>query len=197
MTELSPYQRDLRDRLASVPVLPAPAPWQPVFDSCAAVGGLLGIGFATHPDSGHDLVMVVSTDGHGLFDAVTGEKVARDRDPDPESCTPDAAPDLTCPGLGPIAGRRVHIAGLFGGGLHATTADGWHVEVVSPAWPHHRVLLSRGSGMPHRDPHGERWWHVFHSHGSEHRAAGFSPSGRTLAVATSSDVTLWTRAPGM
>ncbi|MEX1653406.1 hypothetical protein ABZ960_09540 [Streptomyces pseudovenezuelae] len=196
MTELSPYQRDLRDRLASVPVLPAPAPWQPVFDSCAAVGGLLGIGFATHPDSGHDLVMVVSTDGHGLFDAVTGEKVARDRDPDPESGTPDAAPDLTCPGLGPIAGRRVHIAGLFGGGLHATTADGWHVEVVSPAWPHHRVLLSRGSGMPHRDPHGERWWHVFHSHGSEHRAAGFSPSGRTLAVATSSDVTLWTRAPG-
>src|ERR1044072_4160711 len=125
MTELSPYQRDLRDRLASTPVLPAPAPWRPVFDSCAAVGGLLGIGFATHPDSGHDLVMVVSTAGHGLFDAVTGEKVARERDPDAESSTPDAAEDLTCPGLGPIADRRVHIAGLFVGGLHATTADGW------------------------------------------------------------------------
>ncbi|WP_405470563.1 hypothetical protein [Streptomyces canus] len=51
MTELSPYQRDLRDRLSSVPVLPAPAPWQPVFEPCAAVGGLLGIGFAMHPDA--------------------------------------------------------------------------------------------------------------------------------------------------
>lgn len=28
---------------------------------------------------------------------------------------------------------------------------------------------------------------------AEFRAAGFSPTGRTLAVATSSDLTLWTR----
>lgn len=194
MKELSPYQRDLRDRLASVPVLPAPAPWRPVFRPCAAVGGLLGVGFVTHPDSGDDLLMVVSTQGHGLYDAVTGERLARDRDPDPETGTPDTAPDLTCPGLGPVAGQRVRIAGLFGGGLHSTTADGWQVEVVSPVWPNDRVLLSHGSGMPHTDPHGERWWHVFDSDYSELRAVGFSPSGRTLAVATSSDVTLWARA---
>ncbi|MFF3329166.1 hypothetical protein ACFYWX_06320 [Streptomyces sp. NPDC002888] len=191
--ELSPYQRALRDRFLAVPVLSAPEPWESVFTSCAAVGGLLGIGFAVHPDSGHDLVMVVSQDGHGLFDAVTGEKIARDRDPDPQDSTPDSAPDLSCPGLGPIAGSRVHIAGLFGGGLHSTTGDGWTVEVVTPAWPNERVLLSHGDGMPHRGPHGERWWHVFHSNYSELRAVGFSPSGQTLAVATSSDVTLWTR----
>ncbi|MER7847650.1 hypothetical protein ABTZ03_27340 [Kitasatospora sp. NPDC096077] len=45
--------------------------------------------------------------------------------------------------------------------------------------------------------HGETWWHVFHASWSTFRAAGFSPSGRTLAVATSSDLTLWTRSrPG-
>jgi hypothetical protein len=157
------------------------------------VGGLLGIGFAVAPDTGRDLVMVVSVDGHGLFDAVTGEKIARDHDPDPEGSTPDAVPDLSCPGLGPVAGTRVHIAGLFGGGLHTTTSDGWRLEVVSPEWPHHRVLLSKGSGMPHSGPHGERWWHIFDSDYSELRTAGFSPSGRTLAVATSSDLTLWAR----
>ncbi|NUS30410.1 MAG: hypothetical protein HOV92_40245 [Streptomyces sp.] len=106
---LTPYQQALRDRMLTAPVLPAPEPWRPVFASCAPVGGLLGIGFATrpdsHPDSANDLVMVVSHDGHGLFDAVTGEKIARERDP-----------------------------------------------------------------------------------------VGFSPSGHTLAVATSSDLTLWTRA---
>ncbi|MFC7894935.1 hypothetical protein [Streptomyces sp. NPDC057381] len=192
--ELTAYQRSLRDRLLAAPVVAAPAPWRPVFEYRygVPVGGLLGIGFATHPDAGQDLVMVVSGDGHGLFDAVTGEKIARDRDPDPEDSTPDAVADLSCPGLGPVAGTRVPIAGLFGGGLHTTTGDGWCLDVVTPAWPHERVLLSRGDGF-HTGPHGERWWHIFHSHHSTFRAAGFSPSGRTLAVATSSDLSLWTR----
>ncbi|MEU8524971.1 MULTISPECIES: hypothetical protein [Streptomyces] len=178
--------------MLDTPVLPAPAPWREVFETTLTpVGGLLGIGFATHPETGHDLVMVVSTSGHGLFDAVTGEKLDRLYDPEPEDSHPDESPDLTCPGFGPIAGTRVHIAGLFGGGLHAT-ADGWRVEAISPEWPHHRVLLSADGGQPHRGPYGEGWWHVFHAHYSELRAVGFSPSGRTLAVATSSDLTLWT-----
>ncbi|MFD9317788.1 hypothetical protein ACFWDQ_08730 [Streptomyces sp. NPDC060053] len=190
--ELSAYQQAMRTRLLAAPVIPAPEPWRRI--AYAPVGGLLGIGFASHPDTGQDLVMVVSHDGHGLFDAVTGEKIARDRDPGPEDGTPDAVADLSCPGLGPVAGSRVRIAGLFGGGLHATTADGWTLEVVIPAWPHERVLLSGDGGLPHSGPHGERWWHIFHSDYSELRAAGFSPSGQTIAVATSSDVSLWTRA---
>ncbi|MET7337910.1 hypothetical protein [Nonomuraea sp. NPDC005650] len=189
---ISDYQQRLRQHLLAAPVLQAPAPWQPVLDNRTPIGGLLGIGFAVHPESRRDLVMVVSSDGHGLFDAVTGEKIARDRDPDPDTSTPDASPDLTCPGLGPITGTRVHIAGLFGGGLHSTTPDGWALDVVSPEWPNDRVLLSAGGDI-YKDPPGERWWHVFHSNYSTFRAAGFSPSGLTLAVATSSDLTLWTR----
>ncbi|QGZ52697.1 hypothetical protein GPZ77_01875 [Streptomyces sp. QHH-9511] len=179
--------------MLEAPVVPAPAPWRPVFGSGVAVGGLLGIGFATHPDTGDDLVLAVSGNGHGLFDAATGERIARDREPDPEDGTPDMTPDLTCPGLGPIAGSRIHVAGLYGGGLHTTTSDGWTLEVVNPAWPHDRVLLSTDGGLPHSGPYGERWWHIFHSTHSELRATGFSPSGRTLAVATSSDLVLWTR----
>jgi hypothetical protein len=189
---LSDYQQQLRDRFLAAPVAPAPPPWHLVLDSGTPVGGLLGIGFAVHPGNGHDLVMVVSHDGHGLFDAVTGEKIARDREPDPAGEMPDDSADLTCPGLGPVAGNRVRIAGLFGGGLHAGTADGWTVEVVAPQWPHERVLLSRGSGI-FRGELGQDWWHVFHSDYSTLRAAGFSPSGQTLAVATSSDLTLWAR----
>ncbi|MEU8780354.1 hypothetical protein [Streptomyces sp. NPDC048637] len=190
---ISDYQQQLRERLLSAPETPPPAPWRPVLSRQNPIGGLLGIGFAVAPDAGHDLVMVVSGQGHGLFDAVTGEKIARDRDPDPDDSTPDGVPDLSCPGLGPIAGTRVRIAGLFGGGLHTTAPGGWSLEVVSPEWPHHRVLLSTDGGMPHSGPHGRRWWHIFDSNYSEIRAAGFSPSGHTLAVATSSDLTLWTR----
>lgn len=189
---LSNYQQQLRDRFLTAPVLPAPEPWQPVLDRRTPIGGLLGIGFAAHPDDGRDLVMVVSQDGHGLFDTVSGEKIARNRDPDPDTSTPDATPDLTCPGLGPITGTHVHIAGLFGGGLHQTTPDGWTLDVVAPEWPNDRVLLSAGGDI-YKDPPGQGWWHVFHSDYSTFRAAGFSPSGLTLAVATSSDLTLWTR----
>jgi hypothetical protein len=190
---ISAYQRQLCERFLAAPVVAPPVPWRPVLDRRTPVGGLLGIGFAVAPGTGHDLVMVVSVDGHGLFDATSGEKIARDRDPDPDTSTPDAVPDLSCPGLGPISGTRVPIAGLFGGGLHTTTADGWTLEVVSPEWPNDRVLLSADGGMPHNGPHGEKWWHIFHSDYSTLRAVGFSPSGRTLAVATSSDLTFWTR----
>lgn len=189
--ELSPYQREMRQRLLAAPVVPAPAPWRRI--ACAPVGGLLGIGFVSHPGTGHDLVMVVSNDGHGLFDGVTGEKIARDRDPDDEDDSREADPALWCPGLGPAAGVRVRIAGLFGGDLHTTSGDGWKLEVVAPVWPNERVLLSRDGGLPHPGPHEEDWWHVFHSDYSELRAAGFSPSGQTIAVATSSDLSLWTR----
>ena len=192
---LSAYQRAMRDRLLAAPRVSPPEPWRRVFDHAYGrpVGGLLGIGFARHPDSGHDLVLVVSHDGHGLFDAVTGEMVVRDHDPDEEDAVPDGVADLSCPGLGPVAGSRVRIAGLFGGALHTTTGDGWTLEVVAPAWPHERVLLSRDGGLPHAGPHGGQWWHIYHAHYSELRAAGFSPSGETVAVATSSDLALWTR----
>lgn len=189
---LSEYQREPRDRLLAAPVVPAPAPWTAVSETGTPIGGLQGIGFGIHPGTGHDLVMVVSTDGHGIFDAVTGEKIARDRNPNPETSTPDDARDLACPGLGPIEGTRVQIAGPFGGGLHSTSGDGWSLDVVIPEWPHERVLLSTDGGAFRGEP-GKSWWHLLYSDHSTLRAAGFSPSGRTLAVATSSDLTLWTR----
>ena len=189
---LSDYQHKLRDRFLAAPLTAPPLPWTPALDNRTPVGGLQGIGFGIHPDTGQDLVMVVSMDGYGLFDAATGEKIARERNPGPETCSPDGAYDLTCPGLGPLEGTRVHIAGLFGGGLHSTSGDGWTLEVVAPEWPHERVLISTDGGIYHGEP-GQNWWHIFDSTYSTLRTAGFSPSGRTLAVATSSDLTLWTK----
>lgn len=192
---LSDYQRQLREKMLSAPVVAPPGPWRNALErpSCVQVGGLRGVGFGTHPETGADLLMVVSADGFGLIDAATGARIARDRDPDPASADP-SGPDLACPGIGVLAGQRVPISGLFGGGLHATTGDGWSVEVMAPEWPSHRVVLSAGGGR-YDNPPGETWWVIFNDSHSELRAAGFSPSGRTLAIATSSDVTLIVR-PG-
>lgn len=189
---LSDYQQGLRDRFLAAPVAAPPPPWTPVLGDRTPIGGLLGIGFGIHPGTGHDLVMVVSTAGHGLFDAATGERIARDRDPDPKTSAPDGSADLTCPGLGSLEGTHVQIAGLFGGGLHSTSGNGWSLDVVAPEWPNERVLLSADGGILRGEPGGS-WWHIFHSTHSTLRTAGFSPSGHTLAVATSSDLTLWTQ----
>ncbi|SNT28571.1 hypothetical protein SAMN05421812_104246 [Asanoa hainanensis] len=191
---LTEYQRQLRTKYLSAPVVEPPAPWRAMAGrwSCVPFGGLLGVGFGEHPETGEDLLMVVSGDGFGLLEVATGTKIARDRDPDSEVSTPDG-PDLACPGIGVLAGSRVRIAGLFGGGLHTTTEDGRTIDVVSPEWPHHRVILSADGGRNSGEP-GNTWWHVFSDEGhGEFRAAGFSPTGRTLAIATASDVTLFMR----
>ncbi|WP_211589074.1 hypothetical protein [Allorhizocola rhizosphaerae] len=101
-------------------------------------------------------------------------------------------PDRPCPGIGPLADTRVRIAGLFGGALHTATDDGWTVDGVAPDWPNEHVALSL-DGDIYRGTVGTHWWPIFDSDYSELRATGFSASGRTLLVATSSDITLWHR----
>lgn len=76
---------------------------------------------------------------------------------------------------------------------HAAFADVIHAPLLVHLST--QQVHERGSdgGLPHSGPHGERWWHIFHSNYSELRAFGFSPSGQTLAIATSSDLSPWTR----
>jgi hypothetical protein len=187
------HQRQLRERFLAAPVSPAPPPWRPVFHPATAIpiGGLLGIGFAPDPVTGEDLLMIVSQGGHGLINATTGKLLARDRDPDADVLEP-VGPHLTVPGIGPLTGSLIPIAGIHGGGLHATTPDGWTLDAVSPDWPHHRILLSTDGGLYH-GPTGTHWWHIHHTTASTLRTCGFSPSGHTLAIATSADLTLWAR----
>ncbi|MGW1764325.1 hypothetical protein ACWCQL_09620 [Streptomyces sp. NPDC002073] len=98
---ISDYQQRLREQFLSVPVVAPPVPWYPIPNGLIPIGGLLGIGFALAPDDGRDLVMVVSVDGHGLFDTATGEKIARDRDPDPDDSTPEGVESGLTMGEGP------------------------------------------------------------------------------------------------
>lgn len=177
----------LRTRFRSAPLQAPPAPWRPLKE--LPVGGLTGVGFAPAPGSGDDLILVLSHQGRGVIDCVTGERVARDRDP--ESAWPDDHA-LTCEGIGPLAGVFVPIAGLLGGGLHTTAPGGWALDVVAPDWPIENVLLS-ADGDPYHGEAGSTWWNIHREEICEIRAAGFSPTGRTLAIASSCTLTLFTR----
>lgn len=184
---MTSHHDKLRARFRTAPQQPPPAPWRSLPE--IAVGGLTGVGFGLDPDSGEDLILVTSHQGRGVIKCATGERVARD--PDPEPAWPDDQA-LTCQGIGPLAGSVVAICGLMGGGLHTTTADGWSLDVVAPDWPIESVLLSRGGG-PYSGEAGSTWWHIHREEICELRVVGFSPTGGSLAIASSCGLTLFTR----
>src|SRR5688572_12420560 len=118
---MNPHVVRLIERIRRLPVAPPPAPWR-----CAAmysVGSLTAVGY----EEGGDRLLVVSSRGKGLFDCTTGQRVAREREPLPEPAGDghEAACPLRCRGIGPLADRTLRLAGLHGGGLPTTTADGW------------------------------------------------------------------------
>lgn len=186
------HDERLRTRFGTAAVNPPPPPWRRPAGAprTLAVGGLLGVGFAAHPEHDSDLVLVASHQGRGVYDAATGERLARDRDPDYGDLTD---PDLACRGIGPLAGTRVPLCGLFGGGLHRVTADGWALDVASPDWPTQRVVLSTPSHDPYQQPDRGGWQVIHDEITCELRAVGFSPTGTTLIIASSCAIDLFIR----
>jgi hypothetical protein len=138
-----------------------PERWVTVFT--AAVGGLTDVGCS--PDG--RLLLVASHQGRGLFDCCTGERVSRD------SSEIYADRDGTIEGIGTLAGTRVPLTGLFGGGSLPVHSLGWSVDAIE------------GTGVIFRGGDREQ----LHAETEDLRAVGFTPAG-DLIIATPSSVTL-------
>lgn len=161
-----------------------PAPWK----CCAtwAVGGLFQVGYAENSD----LLLVLSSQGRGIFDCLTGEKVARDYEEAHDFFDPIR---LLAQGFGPLEGKSIRMAGLFGGGLPLTTEDGWGLE-ESPAWPTRSIMLTPPSVQREDGSivHGEPF--VIGDDGAcELRAYGFSETGHSFVIAISCDLVIFAR----
>lgn len=172
----------LRKELRALRTVPPPTPWRKV--GVVAVGGLRAVGF----DRETELLLIVSSAGRRVVDCLTGQKVARDEDEHHED-----ERHLEAVGIGPLQGKTVRVAGLPGGGLPVSTHDGWSVEVVTLDWPTHEILLIEPFCSLYDSLRGKPG--RFHKIGSESelRACGFSPSGLSLVVATSSEVMVFGR----
>jgi hypothetical protein len=153
-----------------------PAPWRrlPVY----GVGGLFQVGYA----AGSDLLLVLSSQGRGVFDCLAGEKLARDYNESHDFFDPIR---LTGTGIGPLEGQAIRMAGLFGGGLPLTTLDGWLLEAQARAWPTHSVFLTA--------PGSRESICVGDDGACELRACGFSETGRSFIIATSCELAMFTR----
>src|SRR3954469_18142200 len=103
---MSDHVRKLNDRLLALKLQTPPAPWKRM--AAHAVGALTEVGYAENSD----LLLVVSSQGRGLFDCLTGERIARDY------AEPDGVIDwydeirLVARGIAAIENQLVHLAGL-------------------------------------------------------------------------------------
>ena len=152
-----------------------------------AVGGLRTIGF----DRNSELLLVVSSAGRGVIDCSNGTKIARD---DAEYY--DGEEFLEAEGIGPLEGKAIRVAGIIGGGLPTNTQDGWSLEVVTLDWPEHEVLLVEPFSSIYDSLYGKQAKFRKIARESELRAFGFSYSGKSLVIASSSDITVYGRTSG-
>lgn len=159
-----------------------PAPWHQVAQ--AAIGGLTAVGFGESTD----LLLVTSWAGRGLFDCLSGQRIGRDDD---DTFDQDL-PNCRAKGIGPLADAWVSVAGVHGGGLAQWANGGWSTEVLPLSWPDEAVLLF---------PEGRSMWDdrdgtvagITKFTPDVLRTYGFSPTGRSFVIATSSDVTIYSR----
>ncbi|HEX9520061.1 MAG TPA: hypothetical protein VF940_28275 [Streptosporangiaceae bacterium] len=115
------------------------AVWRRVAD--LAVAGLTEVGFG-EPVS---RLLVVSHQGRGVVDCLTGMVVARDAQ---ETGDWFDAGRLVAEGIGPLAGQLVNVAGLAGGELRSVTEDGWRaahaLEGIRLAGPGAQITVRVG-----------------------------------------------------
>jgi hypothetical protein len=137
-----------------------PDPWRLVAE--VAVGGLHSLGFIPQTDE----LLVVSQQGRGLIDGLTGERLARDPDDSWDWYCEDAA---CARGLGRHADVWVSLAGLAGQSTAITTQDGWALSLGADG----RLVLDHGGASVAFSP---RW------SGEPVRGFAFSGSGKCLAV---------------
>ena len=127
-----------------------------------------------------------------MFDCTKAERVARDHDA--EGAWEDLYL-LEAAGIGPLEGLNIRTAGLFGGALPKGTSDGWTAEALYLEWPEPALLLTPPGSWLYENRAGRRrdFVKVPGAVGAELRAWGFSPTGRTLILATASDLTVFSR----
>jgi hypothetical protein len=176
------HLQPLKQKILSLSIDKAPAPWKLV--ATFTIGGLRSVGF----DRESENLLVLSSQGRGVIDCLIGEKIARDYDEFYENET-----NLEAQGIGILRDRTIRMAGLFGGGLPITTEDGWQLECVTLTWPEEILIL-----LPPRSHlygsvtgHPDTMTKLFED--SCIRAYGFSYTGKSFIIATTSDVTVFAR----
>lgn len=152
-----------------------------------AIGGLENIGFADNSD----ILIVLSSQGKGTFNCITGEKI--DRDATDWWSQFDEVTN-TVKGFGVLQDAVIKTCGLWGDNiLSLETADGWRLvkgenEFDDP--PFDKYLINK---IFLSSPANESTIFIAKDGPCELRAFGFSPTTNSFIVALSCQLIIWSR----
>lgn len=181
---ISNYEEENRNRLIkiinNIPYDLHLSHWQLI--GKYAVGGLLEVGFSKK----QEMLLVISSQGRGVFNCITGEKIFRDYESDYQN---KYEKELSCQGVGPLFDEIITVAGINGGGLPNTNFEGDSLEIIAPNWPIYDMVFcpSYASLYDEKNNHNCRIIASDYSF----RAYGFSWSGNSFIYATSDGLTLY------
>lgn len=147
-----------------------------------AVGGLLEIGFSRQ----QELLLVISSQGRGVFDCRTGEKIFRCHE---ESYDNPNEQSLKSLGIGPLAEELIDLVGIYGGGLPTINKHGDSLISIAPNWPKTDIIFCEHYGSIYNENTCKHCTVLASEY--EIRAYGFSWQGNVLIYATSDGFTLY------
>ena len=151
-----------------------------------AVGGLENVGFAEQSDK----LIVLSSQGRGIFDCLTGQKIFRD---DNEWWPTFEENRQTVIGFGELNNLPIKTCGLYGGDIFPKkTHDGWMLksEKTPEDPPFEKYLVNRIYLI---DPNSKKYILVGKDGACELRAWGFSDTGKSFIIALSCELIIWSR----
>jgi hypothetical protein len=155
-----------------------------------AIGGLQNVGFAPK----QDLLIVLSSQGQGIFDCIKGEKVARRHNGlDWWDSFNDETSSII--GFDCLANIEIPTCGLEGpeDNLPKKTSDGWTLTISAPEpddKPFEKYLVQKIYLV---SPKKKEKIFIEKDGPCELRAYGFSETGNSLIVALSCDLTIYSR----
>lgn len=154
-----------------------------------AIGGLENVGYASE----QDLVIVLSSQGEGIFDCLKGERVARKHN-DADWWKDFNQTSNSIKGFDCLENIEIQTSGLYGEDhLPKTTADGWCLlisERQPDDTPFEKYLIHRIYLI---SPDKREKVLVGKDGPCELRAYGFSETGASFIIALSCEVIIYSR----
>jgi hypothetical protein len=154
-----------------------------------AIGALENVGFAP----GQDKLLVLSTQGQGIFDCITGEKIVQKNDGadwwNNFNETTNSISGFDC-----LDGTIVATHGLYGDDhLLKDTQDGWTLSISKPEpdeKPFEKYLIQKIYLI---SPDEQQKIFIAKDGPCEFRAYGFSETGNSFIIASNCDLIIYSR----
>ena len=153
-----------------------------------AIGGLREIGFV----SNSDLLMILSSNGRSIFDCVKDEKIGRDYfDYYSENWNSETG---SVDGFGILENEKIKCGGFeYPDILKKKTRDKWEVIVeneIRADWQNQKTMAQV---MYLKNHISDKKIEVDVFHYGINRGYGFSETGNSFVIGTSSEITIWNR----